>query len=54
MGEEDNKNVIVIDPARFEAICLAQTSPKLKQVMARVHNHPTAAHPGRDKTLRQL
>jgi Integrase zinc binding domain/RNase H-like domain found in reverse transcriptase len=51
-GEEDNKNITVIDPSRFETICLTQTS--CKQMMIRVHDHPTAAHPGRDETLCQL
>jgi Integrase zinc binding domain len=51
-GEEDNKNVTVIDPSRFETICLTQTS--CKQMITRVHDHPTAAHQGRDETLHQL
>jgi hypothetical protein len=51
MGEQDNKGVIMIPPSRCRT---AHTnSNNHKQIMMEIHDHPTAAHPIQDETLRR-
>src|SRR6266705_3201041 len=60
-GKEDNQDVIILPEAKFTAATAALDGktlvPALNEVkrgiMALVHDHPTAGHPGRDETLRK-
>jgi len=46
-GEQDNKGVIMILPSRCRTA--HNGTDNQKQIMMDIHNHPTAAHPGRDE-----
>jgi hypothetical protein len=53
-GKEDNKDVALIPPERFTNIAHlnAEYDENIKRnLMVLYHNHPTAGHPGRDKTI---
>src|SRR6266849_2887506 len=54
-GKEDNQGVTMIAPERFKvAATLTQPTEERKRlIMALVHDHPSAGHPGRDETIRQ-
>ena len=53
-GKMDNQNIVVIPPKRFkiaQATLDAVPEEKKHTLMAKVHDHPTAEHPGRDETI---
>src|SRR6266567_694451 len=60
-GKEDNQDVVILPEAKFTVATVAPEGktlvPALNEVkrgiMALVHDHPTAGHPGRDETLRK-
>src|SRR5260370_15192611 len=54
-GQEDNQDTIVLPPTKFiRQISMSTPSEMQKRdLMALVHDHPTAGHPGRDETLQQ-
>ena len=60
-GDDDNKNIIVIPPEHIHT--LAQPSNQIfvppicevkRAILHAMHNHPTAGHPGRDKTIQKV
>ena len=55
-GENDNQAIVMILPHRIRtAIMLESPSDQfLRNVLQELHDHPTAGHPGRDKTLRKV
>src|SRR6267154_2167957 len=54
-GQEDNRDVIILPPAKFIGQISVSTplETQKRDLMTLVHDHPTAGHPGRDETLRQ-
>src|SRR6266550_4311458 len=54
-GKEDNQGVTILTPKRFINATSTKTLPleTKRALMQRVHDHPTAGHPGRDETIRK-
>jgi hypothetical protein len=56
-GKDDNQNVTLIPPERFAKVTHANTdyNNSMKcNLMILYHDHPTAGHPGRDKTIQKV
>ncbi len=53
-GQDDNKNQTLLKLELFiKTANLMPTKATKQQLMALVHDHPTAGHPGRDETIRK-
>ncbi len=53
-GQDDNKNQTLLKPELFiKATDSTPTKATKWRLMALVHDHPTAGHPGRDETIRK-
>ncbi len=51
-GDEDNKDQTLLEPNLFINTTITQIPDALKRnLMALIHDHPTAGHPGRDETI---
>jgi len=53
-GQDDNEDQTLLKPELFiKRIVTTLTETAKRQLMALVHDHPTAGHPGRDETIRK-
>jgi Integrase zinc binding domain len=54
-GENNNQNIILIPLmwCRTATMIKQPTNQLLQSIITYVHNHPTASHPGHDKTTRK-
>ncbi len=53
-GQDDNEDQILLKLELFiKNIISAPSETAKQQLMALIHNHPTAGHPGRDETIRK-
>ncbi len=53
-GQDDNEDQILLKLELFiKNIISAPSKMAKRQLMALIHNHPTAGHPGRDETIRK-
>ncbi len=54
-GKEDNQGITILPLTAFinQTTISQPTEMQKRDLMTLVHDHPTAGHPGRDKTLRQ-
>ncbi len=53
-GQDDNEDQTLLKPELFiKRIITTPTETAKRQLMALVHDHPTAGHPGRDETIRK-
>jgi hypothetical protein len=55
-GEKDNQQITILPPHRFINATTSEEEPsedQKKALMLLTHDHPTAGHPGRDKTIRK-
>ena len=56
-GKNDNQQQVVISLEKFKAATITPAQPMTTEmkrtIMLLVHDHPTAGHPGRDKTIRK-
>ncbi len=53
-GQDDNENQTLLKPELFiKTINSTPTEATKRQLMALIHDHPTAGHPGRDETIRK-
>jgi hypothetical protein len=63
-GQEDNQGVIILPPEIFKTATIRHITPEgrvhipplnevKRGIMQLIHNHPSASHPGQDKTLRK-
>jgi hypothetical protein len=55
-GEKDNRQIMILPPHRFVNAITTEKGPsedQKKVLMLLIHDHPTAGHPGRDKTVRK-
>ncbi len=54
-GDDDNKDQTLLEPKLFvNATCTTQIPDSSKKnLMALIHDHPMAGHPGRDETIRK-
>ncbi len=51
-GQDDNEDQTLLKPELFiKRIITTPTEAAKRQLMALVHDHPTAGHPGRDETI---
>jgi len=53
-GQDDNENQTLLKPELFiKNINSTPTETTKRQLMTLIHDHPTAGHPGRDKTIKK-
>ncbi len=53
-GQDDNENQMLLKPELFvKRIFTTPSETAKRQLMTLIHDHPTAGHPGRDKTIRK-
>src|SRR6266478_5945940 len=53
-GQDDNENQTLLKPELFiKRIFTTPSETAKRQLMTLIHDHPTAGHPGRDKTIRK-
>jgi hypothetical protein len=55
-GKEDNQDITLLPSSKFINVVNSQPTINHRQkqdLMERIHDHPTAGHPGRDETIRK-
>ncbi len=55
-GKDDNQGIVILPLEKFITITMVKAGPDeqtKRSIMTLVHDHHTAGHPGRDKTIRK-